>query len=107
MTLRNILTNHSFKKIFNFIYKNKYKSYSEDQVILLAVSLQRLYDRLLKLKPQQTGLDNLFLFDNVEKGNSVYFFEDFIDLEIVSELDDLSVAQKLFTNNFIFQFRKE
>ena len=107
MTLRNILTNHSFKKIFNFIYKNKYKSYSEDQVILLAVSLQRLYDSLLKLKPQQTGLDNLFLLDNVEKRNSVYFFEDFIDLEIVSELDDLSVAQKLFTNNFIFQFRKE
>lgn len=107
MTLRNILTQTPFKKIFNFIYKNKYKSYSEDQVILLAVSLQRLYDKLLKLQPQKTSSDNLFLFDNVEKCNSVYFFEDFIDLQIVSELDELSVVQEIFTNNFIFQFRKE
>jgi len=107
MTLRNILTQNSFKKIFNFIYKNKYKSYSEDQVILLAVSLQRLYDKLLKLETQKASPDNLFLFDNIQKSNSIYFFEDFIDLKIISELDDLSVVQEVFTNNFIFQFRKE
>ena len=107
MTLRNILTQNSFKNIFNFIYKNKYKSYSEDQVILLAVSLQRLYDKLLKLETQKASPDNLFLFDNIQKSNSIYFFEDFIDLKIVSELDDLSVVQEVFTNNFIFQFRKE
>jgi len=107
MTLRNILTQNSFKNIFNFIYKNKYKSYSEDQVILLAVSLQRLYDKLLKLETQKASPDNLFLFDNVQKSNSIYFFEDFIDLEIVSELDDLSIIQEVFINNFIFQFRKE
>ena len=107
MTLRQLLTKTSYKNIFNFIYKNKYKSYDKDQVILLAVSFQRLYDKLLKLETQKAYPDNLFLFDNIQKSNSIYFFEDFIDLKIVSELDDLSVVQEVFTNNFIFQFRKE
>jgi len=69
--------------------------------------LQRLYDKLLKLETQKASPDNLFLFDNIQKSNSIYFFEDFIDLKIISELDDLSVVQEVFTNNFIFQFRKE
>lgn len=107
MTLRNILTKNSYKKIFNFIYKNKYKSLDKDQVILLAVSLQRLYDKLIKLKPQTKSLDNFFIYNNIQKGNNVYFFEDFIDLKIISELDELSLVQEIFTNNFIFQFRKE
>jgi hypothetical protein len=107
MTLRNILTKNSFKKIFNFIYKNNYKSFKHEQVIILAVSLQRLYDKILKLNHSRVKSENLFLFDNIEKANSSYFFEDIIDLEIVSEKQELLIAQEILTNNLNFKFRKE
>jgi hypothetical protein len=107
MTLRNILTKNSFKKIFNFIYKNNYKSFEHEQVIIIAVSLQRLYDKILKLSSSTTKSDNLFLFDNIKKTNSTYFFEDIIDLKIISEQQELSIAQEILTNNLNFKFRKK
>ena len=107
MTLRNILTKNSFKKIFNFIYKNNYKSFEHEQVIIIAVSLQRLYDKILKLSSSTAKSDNLFLFDNIKKTNSTYFFEDIIDLKIISEQQELSIAQEILTNNLNFKFRKK
>ena len=91
----------------NFIYKNNYKSFEHEQVIILAVSLQRLYDKILKLDHSRVKSENLFLIDNIEKSNSSYFFEDIIDLEIVSKKQELLIAKEILTNKLNFKFRKE
>jgi len=107
MTLRTILTKTSYKNIFNFIYKNKYKHLDNDQVILIAVSIQKLYEKLLKIEQNPNISDNLFLFDNAEQTTSHYFFEDIIDVEIVSEKDELYIAQEVLTNNKKYILRKK
>jgi hypothetical protein len=107
MTLRKLLTKTSYKNIFNYIFKNKYKHLDNDKVILIAVSIQKFYDKLIKIEQNPNISDNLFLFDNAEKTENRYFFEDIIDLEIVSEKDKFYIAQEVLTNNKKFILRKE
>lgn len=54
MTLRKLLTQTSYKNIFNAIFKEYLKEYSKNKIELFSVNLQRSYDYLINLQKKES-----------------------------------------------------
>ena len=53
MTLRKLLTETSYKNIFNAIFKEYLQDYSKNKIELFSVNLQRSYDQLISLQKKE------------------------------------------------------
>ena len=88
MTLRELIQQSSFKPVFNSLYRNYYKNFSDDEINQYSLSYSKVYDFLRNLKPTGNLNYKIYISEREEINFKDEEPEKFVDVGLYDEKKD-------------------
>ena len=92
MTLRELIQQSSFKPVFNSLYRNYYKNFSDDEINQYSLSYSKVYDFLRNLKPTGNLNYKIYISEREEINFKDEEPEKFVDVGLYDEKKDEVLA---------------